>query len=42
MIEIRKAYADVPRGQMHYAEAGEGAPLLLIGETPRGYRSSTS
>lgn len=35
---IRRAYANVKRGQIHYAEAGEGAPLLLIGETPRGYR----
>lgn len=38
MIELRNAYADVERGQIHYAEAGEGAPLLLIGETPRGYQ----
>ena len=38
MTKLRKAYADVPRGQIHYAEAGEGAPLLMIGETPRGYR----
>ena len=38
MSELRKAYADVKHGQIHYVEAGEGAPLLLIGETPRGYR----
>lgn len=38
MIKVRKAYADVQRGQIHYAEAGEGTPLLLTGETPRGYR----
>lgn len=38
MTEFRKSYANVKRGQIHYAEAGEGPPLLLIGETPRGYR----
>ena len=38
MVEIRKAYADVRRGQIHYAEAGDGPPLLLVGETPRGHR----
>lgn len=38
MIKTQKAYAGVKRGQIHYAESGEGQPLLLIGETPRGYR----
>lgn len=38
MTEIKKAYAAVKLGQIHYAEAGQGTPLLLIGETPRGYR----
>lgn len=37
-MEIKRSYATVKRGQIHYAEVGEGAPLLLIGETPRGYR----
>ena len=25
-------------GQLHYAKAGSGEQLLLLGETPRGYR----
>ena len=36
---ITKAYARTARGQLHYAEAGDGAPLLLMGETPRGWRT---
>ena len=38
MTKMKMAYADVKRGQIHYAETGDGPPLLLIGETPRGYR----
>ena len=38
-LDITKAYARTARGQVHYAEAGEGAPILLMGETPRGWRS---
>ncbi|MFT4287519.1 alpha/beta fold hydrolase [Nocardioides sp.] len=28
-------YADTPLGQLHYAEAGEGTPVLLLHQTPR-------
>lgn len=38
-LDVTKAYARTVRGQVHYAEAGEGAPILLMGETPRGWRS---
>ena len=38
MTVIRRAYAADALGQLHYAEAGAGAPLLLIGETPRSHR----
>ena len=38
-LDVTKAYAQTVRGQIHYAEAGEGAPILLMGETPRGWRS---
>ena len=32
-------YADTPRGVIHYAEAGSGAPLLLLHATPGSYRA---
>ncbi|VTU33557.1 AB hydrolase superfamily protein YvaM [Variovorax sp. PBL-H6] len=35
---VRMAYADTPDGQVHYAEAGEGFPLLLLSATPRTHR----
>lgn len=38
MAGIRRAYASVVMGQLHYAEAGAGVPLLLMGETPRSHR----
>lgn len=38
MSTIRKAYASTKHGQIHYAECGEGHPLLLIAETPRSHR----
>ncbi|MBO9353539.1 alpha/beta fold hydrolase [Bordetella petrii] len=31
-------YAATPGGQVHYAEAGTGAPLLLLHATPRSHR----
>jgi pimeloyl-ACP methyl ester carboxylesterase len=33
-----RGYAHTPRGQVHYAEAGEGPPLLLFSATPRTHR----
>ncbi len=38
MLAIHKGYATTSHGQMHYAELGEGPPLVLIGETPRSSR----
>jgi pimeloyl-ACP methyl ester carboxylesterase len=32
---VRYAYADTPLGQLHYAEAGEGTPVILLHQTPR-------
>lgn len=34
---IRRAYADGPFGQIHYASCGSGAPLLLLHQTPRSW-----
>jgi len=38
-MRIRKAYADLPYGQVHYAECGDpGAPaVLLLHQTPRSW-----
>jgi pimeloyl-ACP methyl ester carboxylesterase len=38
-MKIRRAYADVPHGQVHYAECGDtGAPaVLLLHQTPRSW-----
>ncbi len=33
-MDIRYGYADTPLGQIHYREAGDGPPVLLIHETP--------
>lgn len=30
---IRKGYVDTPEGQIHYREAGEGEPLILLHQT---------
>ena len=35
---LRRAYVDTADGPLHYAEAGSGRHLLLLGETPRSYR----
>jgi pimeloyl-ACP methyl ester carboxylesterase len=34
---MRRAFADVPAGQIHYAEAGSGEPVLLLHQTPRSW-----
>ncbi len=31
---MKKAYADLPEGQIHYLTAGEGEPLVLLHQTP--------
>jgi pimeloyl-ACP methyl ester carboxylesterase len=38
MVPIKRRYVDLGDGQLHLAERGTGAPLLLLGETPRGWR----
>lgn len=35
---LRRGYAETDRGQIHYAELGEGFPLLLLSATPRTHR----
>ncbi len=36
-ITIHRGYADTPEGQIHYAEAGQGKPILLLHQTPRSW-----
>jgi pimeloyl-ACP methyl ester carboxylesterase len=37
VVAVRRAFADVPAGQIHYAEAGSGDPVLLLHQTPRSW-----
>ncbi len=37
MAVIRRAFADLPGGQIHYATAGQGEPVLLLHQTPRSW-----
>ncbi|WP_040167377.1 alpha/beta fold hydrolase [Microbacterium gorillae] len=37
MPTVRRAYADTPLGQIHFAEAGTGDPLILLHQTPRSH-----
>jgi len=34
---VRRGFADTPEGQIHYAEAGRGEPVLLLHQTPRSW-----
>ena len=34
---VKRGYAQTPLGQMHYAEQGSGAVLLLLHQTPRSH-----
>ena len=36
-ITIRRGFVDTPGGQIHYAMAGEGKPVLLLHQTPRSW-----
>ncbi|MGE5840913.1 MAG: alpha/beta fold hydrolase [Deltaproteobacteria bacterium] len=36
-VAIRKSYAATPDGQIHYAEAGRGRPVVLLHQTPRSW-----
>ena len=38
---LRPAYAESARGQLHYAQAGTGEPLLLLHATPGSWRAFT-
>lgn len=35
--QIRRGYADTAYGQVHYAECGSGAPVVLLHQTPRSW-----
>jgi len=36
---VRRGYADTRHGQVHYREAGQGPPLVMLHATPRSSRS---
>jgi pimeloyl-ACP methyl ester carboxylesterase len=36
-IAIHRSYANTPDGQIHYATAGQGKPILLLHQTPRSW-----
>jgi pimeloyl-ACP methyl ester carboxylesterase len=36
-MRLRGGYAEAPSGQIHYVEAGSGAPVLLLHQTPRSW-----
>src|SRR5687767_11966381 len=38
-VSMKRGYASLGAGQVHYVEAGEGAPLLLLHSAPRSSRA---
>ena len=34
---VRRGFVDTPEGQIHYAMAGQGKPVLLLHQTPRSW-----
>ena len=36
-VPILRGFADTPEGQIHYAVAGKGKPVLLLHQTPRSW-----
>jgi pimeloyl-ACP methyl ester carboxylesterase len=36
-VRVRRVFADTAEGQIHYAEAGSGSPVLLLHQTPRSW-----
>ena len=36
-ITVHRTYANTPDGQIHYATAGQGKPVLLLHQTPRSW-----
>ncbi len=41
-IAIKRGFADLPHGQMHYREAGDGAPLVMLHASPGSSRQLVS
>lgn len=39
LVTMKKAYASLKSGQVHYIEVGQGAPLLLLHSAPRSSRA---
>jgi len=37
VIAVRRGFADTPKGQIHYAECGNGEPVLFLHQTPRSW-----
>ena len=37
MTPVKRRFVDVPAGTLHYAECGEGRPILLLHQTPRSW-----
>jgi pimeloyl-ACP methyl ester carboxylesterase len=37
MPEVRRGFVGIPGAVVHYAEAGEGEPILLLHQTPRSW-----
>jgi pimeloyl-ACP methyl ester carboxylesterase len=36
-IVVKRGFVDTPEGQIHYAMAGQGKPVLLLHQTPRSW-----
>jgi pimeloyl-ACP methyl ester carboxylesterase len=36
-VQVQRGFADTPEGQIHYATAGHGKPVLLLHQTPRSW-----
>lgn len=36
-ITVRRRFVDLPQGQIHYATAGRGEPVILLHQTPRSW-----
>jgi pimeloyl-ACP methyl ester carboxylesterase len=36
-MTVRRAFVDTPEGQIHYATAGRGSPVLFLHQTPRSW-----
>jgi pimeloyl-ACP methyl ester carboxylesterase len=36
-VTVQRNFADTPEGQIHYATAGQGKPVLLLHQTPRSW-----